>query len=127
MEDLKKKIKRVPLTTVAGILVALYIAFYLVETVYKNYKLQNEIGTLEGQIEQLEDEKQQLSYKIQYYQTDSFKEKEARAKLGLQAEGEGVVIIPKQNDAQESSQNQKKEPEKSNFAKWIEFLSGRHS
>jgi hypothetical protein len=36
----------------------------------------------------------ELENQIAYYQTQSFREKEARAKLGYRAPGENMVILP---------------------------------
>lgn len=86
--------------------------------------MQQEIGKLDQQIQDLELETQKLNYQIQYYQTDSYKEKEARARLGLQAPGEGVVILPNSDDTRTQDEETQQKRKKSNFEQWIEFLRG---
>ena len=87
--------------------------------------MQQEIGKLDQQIQDLEVESQKLKYQIQYYQTDSYKEKEARARLGLQAPGEGVVILPNSDDTKTQEEQAQQKRKKTNFEQWVNFLSGR--
>lgn len=125
MKDaLIKRVKGWHLGIWLGIAVAIYISYYLVITVKKNYEMQQEIGKLDQQIQDLELETQKLNYQIQYYQTDSYKEKEARARLGLQAPGEGVVILPNSDDTRTQDEETQQKRKKSNFEQWIEFLRG---
>jgi cell division protein FtsL len=118
--------QKLHLGTVLGIVVALYISVYLVQTVKRNYELQTQISKLQTQIGDLQIESDQLKYKIQYYQTDAYKEKEARAKLGLQAPGEGVIILPHGEEQANQQDDQKtKKSAKSNLQQWQDFLLGR--
>jgi len=128
ISSLKARLRKIHFGTMLGILVAGYIAFYLVGTVRHNYELQGQISDLRGQLSNLQNDKDELQYKIQYYQTDAYKEKEARAKLGLQSPGEGVIILPHKDDAAQPTdqQDQKKTaPKKSNWQQWIDFLQGK--
>ena len=122
MRDL---LKQIHIGTLIGILVAGYIAVYLIQTVKHNYELQQQIANLHQQVDNLEIDKQALKYKIQYYQTDSYKEKEARAKLGLQAPGENVIILPHQDDHSQSDQGTPPKPHRRNLQQWEDFLLGR--
>ncbi|HSH31107.1 MAG TPA: septum formation initiator family protein [Candidatus Saccharimonadales bacterium] len=101
-----------------------YLAVVLVQTVQRNYRLKRQISQLEERIEALGRENEELSYRIQYYQTDSFKEKEARANLGLQAPGEGVIILPKTPPPASAGAGEQKAKPASNFKQWWEFLFG---
>lgn len=120
--------KKLPLSRHSlGMLLALAVAAYLtvvlVQTIHRNYQLRQQVVSLQGQIDQLQSQKDDLAYKVQYYQTDSYKEKEARAKLGLQAPGEGVIILPPPPAASTSGQS-KPAAKKSNWQQWKEFLFG---
>lgn len=118
--------KRLHVGTVAGILVTAYIGFYLISTVLHNYELKQQIDILQQEVSTLNAERDALKYRIQYYQTDAYKEKEARAKLGLQQPGENVVILPRDKQSnQQVSQEATEKPKKSNFQQWIDFLAGR--
>ena len=124
-DDVKKRLTRVHYGAILGVIVALYIAVQLVQTIHHNYQLQQQITTLQGQLNDVQNQKDQLTYKIQYYQTDAYKEKEARAKLGLQQPGEGVVILPHKDEAQSGQSNQPKKAAVSHWQQWWNFLSGQ--
>lgn len=108
-----------------GALVVLYLVVVLIQTVQRNYQLGRQIEQLSSQISLLQDQKDQLSYSIQYYNTDAFRDREARAKLGLQAPGENVVIIPHTSPAPAPATPAKTTPKKSNLQQWLDFLGGR--
>lgn len=116
------------LGAIVGVVIALYLLVYLMQTIKHNYDLQQQINLLQQQNANLETETEALSYRIQYYQTDDYKEKEAREKLGLQQPGEGVVILPRKDESTASAQveNQKRVKQRSNIQQWIDFIAGRH-
>lgn len=118
-------LKRLHLGVVLGVVVALYIGFYLVQTVMRNYELQKQIAQLRTQISDLKVEQDQLKYRIAYYQTDAYKEKEARAKLNLQAPGESVIILPRTDQPEQNQTQSQPKPRKSNWQQWTDFLLGR--
>jgi cell division protein FtsB len=118
--------KRIHAGVILGALVALYVGYYLVQTVQYNYQLQQQISQLKGQISGLQTQTDSLKYQIQYYQTGSYQDKEARAKLGLQAPGEGVVILPHTDPTAQSGSTSapKAAPKKPNWQQWVSFLEG---
>ena len=59
----------------------------------QNYQLRNKADDLEIQNTKLESQIEDLSYKIAYYRTDSYREILAREKLNVAAPGESVIII----------------------------------
>ena len=119
---MNNKRSSVNIRLILGLAAAFYLAVVLFQVVRRNYELNKQVNALNTQILSLQDEKDELNYKIQYYQTESYKEKEARAKLGLQAPGEGVIILPKK--AATSATNAKPTANKSNWQQWMEFLFG---
>ena len=124
---IKQAMKRIHAGTVLGVLVAGYVGFYLVQTVQHNFQLQQQISQLKGQISDLQTQTDSLKYQIQYYQTSDYQDKEARAKLGLQAPGEGVVILPHTDPTTQaqSTSTAKPAPKKPNWQQWVRFLEGR--
>ena len=104
-----------------GIL-GVYLAFALFGTIRRNYELQREIAKIELDNKALEQSNLELTYQIAYYQTDLYKDKAARAKLGLQAAGESVLILPKTETV--AVADAAKKAKRSNFAQWIDFLRG---
>lgn len=63
-----------------------------------------------------------LQYEQKYLQSSEYQEIAARSKLGLASDGEKVLILSKYPEEGNSSLN--KQPEKSNFTKWMNFLFG---
>lgn len=112
--------------TLIGIIVMLYLMTYLVQTIKRNYELQDQINVLSQQNANLQVEQDSLRYRIQYYQTDEYKEKEARSRLGLQQPGEGVILLPRDNSSITQVQQNRESPKRSNWQHWIDFLSGKH-
>ncbi len=99
-----------------------YLAVSLFTTIRRNYQLQREIAQIEVSNKQLEQSNLDLQYRIAYFQTELYKDKAARAKLGLQAPGESVIILPKKPDTKVAANTNKHS--RSNFAQWIDFLRG---
>jgi cell division protein FtsL len=112
-----------------GLLVITYLTVLLVQTIKRNNDLQQQISKLNTQITKLQDDQAELTYKISYYQTDEFKDKEARAKLGLQLPGESVIILPKAQTAVVTNEQptQKAKATLSNPQLWMNFILGRSS
>lgn len=75
-------------------LVIFWLVFLLGRTVWQNWYLKQNIEKLNWQIATLEKEKKDYRNLLTYYQSDSFRELEARKRLGLKKPGEKVVILP---------------------------------
>lgn len=103
-----------------------------------NYALQKRVATIEQENEVLDLENQTQKLKNQYYQTEEFKELEARRVLGRAAPGERVFIVPKATALSRVSIPEEPEEvaelapppvEKSkmqqNFEDWMDFFLGR--
>lgn len=111
-----------------GLVVIVYLASILVGTIRRNKDLQREVVSLGKEIEQLQNDQIELAYKVQYYQTDEFKDKEARAKLGLMKEGENVLILPPpaaDSVPAAGASSGATTKHKSNIASWFDFLTGK--
>jgi len=122
---MKQYFTRANLGNLLGFVVGIYLLVILGGVIKKNHDLQTQIGGLNGQIKQLQTDKAQLNYDINYYATDAYKEKEARAKLGLVAPGESVIILPQdQASSTSNAQSASKPKPKSHIAQWFQFLFG---
>ena len=82
------------------------------------------MGETRQQLEAAKAENRRLQTKLEEVQTDEFVEKEAREKLGYGREGETVLILPKQDNAQGPVMPagrqvlSTQEPEIPNWRKW---------
>lgn len=110
---------------IIGLSIAVYLVTILVGVVKHNNDLRGQISSLELQIATLQTQQAELNYKIHYYQTDSFKEKQARANLGLQKPGEGVVILPNTTKASTETVAKAATSKTSNIKQWFNFLFGK--
>lgn len=81
------------LLVLAGLVVAFYLGYKVFQQTYKQNQINVEIAALQGEIEKLNQDNQNLSQLIGYLQTDEFREKEAREKLNLIKEGEHMVLV----------------------------------
>lgn len=91
----------------------------------KRYKINKEIYNLKKEIGELEKQNNEITQLIEYLNTLSFKEKEARIKLGLQKEGEKTIIITSPyselNSEKAELLNEKESPS-SNIFKWWKYF-----
>lgn len=115
-----------PYFYILGFLVLAYLLFLVGRGVYINFKINQEIKNLKTSIANLEEENKNLQNLITYYQTPSFKEKEARKKLGLVKPDEKVVIItksptPAPKTKEKTAEGKIKKP---NWELWWEYLFG---
>jgi cell division protein FtsB len=104
------------------VIFGLYLAFALFGTIRRNYELQREIAKIQASNKALEQSNLELQYQIAYFETELYKDKAARAKLGLQAPGESVIVLPKKPESNQTTTETKSR--RSNFAQWIDFLRG---
>jgi cell division protein FtsB len=109
-----------------GAVIVVYLVVVLAQTVQRNYALNKQIDSLKAENALMQTQKDQLAYSIQYYKTDSFRDREARSKLGLQLPGENVVIIPRVSPTPAPAAAQTAATAKrSNFQQWLAFLGGK--
>ena len=97
-----------------------YLLFVVGKTLYQSYQVRKELDDMQAQIQELKDSNQQLQADITYYQSDSYKERIARERLGLQKPGEKVIVIlpeQKQNVKEKDPYDSLTNPEK-----WWQFF-----
>ena len=90
----------------------------------KNKNIYSEMDRLEEQAVNLEKEKQNLSNLIAFFDTPSYKEREAKEQIGLQNPGEKVIVITRKEEQNIEAPQKIKDAPKSNFRKWIKFIFG---
>jgi cell division protein FtsB len=115
-----------------GLLFILYMFAILTNETGRNYQLRSKSDELEQEIAQMQSQIEELGYKVTYYRTESYQDRLAREKLGLQKPGESVVIVKKESNqvvevpAENIKLQDKDEYEasKSHWQQWREFLFG---
>lgn len=75
-------------------LVAIYIFVILGRAIWMNWALKKEVDQIKKENIALQEKNHNLKNLITYYQSDSFKELEARDKLGLKKPDEKVILVP---------------------------------
>jgi cell division protein FtsB len=131
VENLKKKKKtRSQIFSISLVLVFSYMVFSTGETLWQNYQVNREIAKLKIEIVALQQDGQDLKHLIAYRGTESFKEREARRKLGYKKPGEQVLAVSNPIlDNMEAGQA-KDAPEAqtkinlTNPQKWFEYIFG---
>ena len=121
----KKIFSSKPLTYLL-VLLLLFAFISLGREINRQIHLRGELVSLQGQAISLETENQRLLDELEKIQTDFFKEKAAREKMGLRKIGERmIVIVPSDNLEQEKESNLKYFGKKIyNFmAWWDQFFS----
>lgn len=105
-----------------------YAGFVLFQSIYFNYQASQKIKDLNQRLAEIAQTKLSLEALIAYYQTDTFRELEARKKLGLKMPGEKVVKVEiEKKEEQTIPQNVlSKEKEKPNWQRWVDFLAGKN-
>lgn len=107
-----------------------------VSTMRTNFAAQNAYEEQRRQLELTQLELATLQYQQNYYESDEYKDLAARTYLGLASPGEKVIILPKNSDEAKqevsgdiagSSMPETQAPVPSNFAQWLDFLSGNNA
>lgn len=112
-----------------GLVFTMYMMALLIDLSAKNTKIREKADKIEEEIVVLENDVDALKAQIAYYQSDAYKERFAREKLGLQMPGEQVVVVGS-GDAEKGATNNKTTtqesalPQKSNLEEWGDFLFG---
>ncbi len=92
---------------------------------YRNYQIEKEIESLKNEIDTLDKNNYQLSKLVEYYNTDQFKEREARTRLNLKKEGENLAIIKQSGvDLKKTdvSEEEAAAPNLPNYRKWWNYF-----
>ncbi len=98
------------------------IIFGSIRTYYQDYKVKQEIASLQKEVEQLQKKKFQSMELLEYVTSNAFVEEKARTELNLKKPGEHVLILPNVQKDVEVKKNNSQNPESgqnlSNPIKW---------
>lgn len=105
----------------------LYLIFVVGQSVISNHQADQQINQEAAKLVGLQSNIQNLQNEINYYQTDSFREKEARSKLGYKAPGENVIVLPIDTEADKSPDSGLAESaiKVPNYSLWWQYFFGK--
>lgn len=113
------------------LLVVGYAAATVAKSIYRNYQLKQQIAAAKRQAVDLSAKIERQNFLNIYYQSPTYKELEARRRLGLKWLDEQVYILPEQKPGADTIYevkgqkiNQPAALQESNPRKWLEFLLG---
>lgn len=107
-----------------------YLILGSVKLIIGNYQIHQQTAKLQSDYATVQQRNQELKSLLAYYSTDSYKEKEARARLNYQKPGERVVVVPVPPNedttsiTQPSIETQVPTPP-SNPRQWINYFFGK--
>lgn len=121
-----KKKTAIKLLIFFGFVMIIFTSFGLGKELVRRQKINNEIQEVKKEIESLEKKNKELGQLIEYLNTDSFKEIQARQNLGFKKEGEKVISIESGdsglNYENEASFEVPIKTETSNLKKWWNYF-----
>ncbi|MDP2684712.1 MAG: septum formation initiator family protein [bacterium] len=88
-----KRLFKSKLLIVAEIIVLVFFSSALAQEIIRKYQVQGEVDKLQQELNDLEQKNIELSGLIEYFDSESYKEEQARLQLGLQKPGEQVVAV----------------------------------
>ncbi len=116
---------------VTAFAVAVLVAFGYARAYYQDYKIRQEIDSLQEQVKKLEHKKLESMDILKYVTSDAFVEEKARTELNLKKPGENVLIIKNQAESVGAEETAQKSPvEKTllnNTMKWWYYFLNRQS
>ncbi|MFC1598306.1 septum formation initiator family protein [Patescibacteria group bacterium] len=83
------------------IIIVVFIGVSVTKEVFRRLEMKYEIDQMETEIARLSQRNTEMKDLIGFLNTSSSQDKEARVKLGLQGEGEQVVMFPDQRSDQQ--------------------------
>lgn len=119
------------LVLVIGFVLLALISVALTKELMRKHQVNQEIELVKEEIERLERRNEELQALVEYLNTDSFKEIQARQSLNLQKEGETAVAITEpvrepviEEQVIDKAEEAQKEAlaGKSNIVKWWEYF-----
>lgn len=128
--DQKKPVdQRQTFVNILIVLVLVYFGFLIYQSVYSNYEVNNTISQLKKELNKVQSDQRDLQTLIAYYQTESFRELEARKKLGMRKPGEKVIVVEVPQDERRAVETELTEQEETrpNYILWLDYISGKMS
>ena len=99
-----------------------FLLFSLGKNLYQNWKINQEVDVLKTEISDLRKANNEFAKELLYYQSQSYREKIARERFGLQKPGEEVVVIVP--EARPTVVEEKPVDKSTNYLKWWNYFFG---
>lgn len=103
-------------------LIVLYSGFGLYKALYENYTINQKLKNLEADVRILQEKNREIENLNAYYKTNSYKEKEARARLSLAKPGETLLIVTGQKEEEIRQLEEEKKIPKTNPELWYDYF-----
>lgn len=113
------------LITFAAFVILVFITVALSKEIYRRYQINQEIQSVKNEIERLQKRNQELQALVDYLNSDSYKEIQARQNLGLQKPGEQAVAVqppPPNEEIKAVSPSPNPQENLSNPEKWWNYF-----
>ena len=110
---------------IIALVICLWFAFGTINAMSRNWQLKQKLQERKIEQARLEIEVEKLKLEQQYYQTEEYRELLARSKGGRMAEGETMVVLPRNSEEARMKHYESSVTtvqEKSNFEKWLDLL-----
>lgn len=123
-----RRILRSKLLIGTEIVILILISVALAKELFRRQQIEGEVSDLKKEIESLEKNRLELTGLAQYFNSQAYKEEQARQKLGLQKPGESVIIMPDtknevlQTQGGEVKSTAMASQESSNPQKWWDYF-----
>lgn len=110
------------LLLIFGVIVGILLVINSAKRLLTFRTTSEKVQEAENRLLALREESTKLKEQREYTQSEEFREREIRDKLGLAKEGEAVVILPKEHDGDQLPETRKKQ--RPNYKKWWELFFG---
>jgi len=125
----KNRFARWSAIIIANLVILFVVGVSTVRESYQDWKVDQEMKSLKGQVDELEGRRMRLSTVLQKLNSLDAIDEEARARLGMQKPGEKVVVLrgtnlladqgPKQQAVEDAPDNG---AERSNPKRWLDYF-----
>jgi len=92
-QSLVRRLLRSKILIVAEIIVLVGFSSALAKEVIRKHQVEKEVEKLQQELSELEQKNIELDQLTEYFSSDSYKEEQARTKLGLQKPGEKIITV----------------------------------
>jgi len=104
-----------------------FLSWLVLKGFLQKVEIEKQLGDINSQIDNLKKEEERQKGLLEYLNTESYLEKQARLRLNLKKEGEEVVFIYKKEDEQNETNQEKqnKNPFLSKVREWFRIIWSR--